>query len=278
MVSNLVLARYSGGSVKVYAVLLLLLSFSLAAAHPSESSVAANSRSFQIYDNMFYREKPDTSREGLIAANILYENKIWPSVEAFGVLPSRNGFQTIVRLHIANPGPLVIDIEKLPLKGSPDVVKHNAEILAKLADWAREAAPGKVIGFYGTNTLSRVPPSSLSEARELAGHVDAFFPPIYTFDDDRSAWEKRAQETVAEAHELGPGKPVYFYLWPQYHDGTPKAFQYVDAAYWKFQLETARRYSDGIVLWSPSRYDWNDATGWWSATQQFAHSLRVPSR
>jgi hypothetical protein len=264
--------------MKVCAALFLLLAFSLVAARPKEGGVAEDKRSFPIYDNLFYRGKPDTSREGLIAANILYENKIWPSGEAFGVLPRRNAFQAIVRLHIANPGPLVIDIEKLPLKGSPEAVRHNAEVLAKLADWAREAAPGKVIGFYGTNTLSRVTPSNLSEARELARHVDAFFPPMYTFDDDRAAWEKRAQETVAEAHELGPGKPAYFYLWPQYHDGTPKAFQYVDAGYWKFQLETARRYSDGMVLWSPSRYDWSDATGWWSATQQFARALRVPSR
>jgi hypothetical protein len=264
--------------VKVYAALLLLLAFSLVAARPNESAVAGDKRSFPIYDNLFYRGKPDTSREGLVAANILYENKIWPPGEAFGVLPSRNAFQAIVRLHVANPGPLVIDIEKLPLKGSPETARHNAETLAKLADWAHEAAPGKIIGFYGTNTLSRVAPSNLPEARELARHVDAFFPPMYTFDDDRVAWEKRAQESVAEARELGPDKPVYFYLWPQYHDGTPKAFQYVDAAYWKFQLETARRYSDGIVLWSPSKYDWNDATGWWSATQQFARTLRIPSR
>jgi hypothetical protein len=264
--------------MKVYAALLLLSAFSLAAAIPNESGVAGDQRSFPIYDNLFYRGKPDTSREGLIAANILYENKIWPPGEAFGALPSRNAFQAIVRSHIANSGPLVIDIEKLPLKGSPEAARHNAETLAKLADWAHEAAPGKVIGFYGTNTLSRVSPSNLPDARQLARHVDAFFPSMYTFDDDRAAWEKRAQEAVAEAHELGPGKPVYFYLWPQYHDGAPKAFKYVDADYWKFQLETARRHSDGIVLWSPSRYDWNDATGWWSATQQFARTLRTPSR
>jgi hypothetical protein len=37
-----------------------------------------------------------------------------------------------------------------------------------------------------------------------------------TFDDDRAA-EKRAELSAAEAHALGPEKPVYFYLWPKYH-------------------------------------------------------------
>ena len=256
------------------AALVLLLAFALAAARAHESLAAEEPRSFTIYDNLFYRGKPNTARDGLVAANSLYENKIWPNEQTLGVLPNRNAFESLVRLHVANPGPLVIDIEKLPLKGLPEIARRNLQTLATLADWAHQAAPGKVIGFYGTNTLSRVAPADLSYARELARHVDAFFPPTYTFDDDRAAWEKRAQESAAEARELGPGKPVYFYLWPQYHDGTPKAFQYVDAAYWKFQLETARRYSNGIVLWSPSRYDWNDATGWWGVTQQFARALR----
>ena len=25
-------------------------------------------------------------------------------------------------------------------------------------------------------------------------------------------------------------------MWPQYHDNTPKQFQYIDVAYWRFQL------------------------------------------
>ncbi len=232
-------------------------------------------RSFTIYDNMFYRGKPNTAREGLVASNILYENYIWPQGKDYGVLPSRSAFAAIVRVHSANPGPLVLDIEQLPLKGPPEIARHNMETLATLADWAQEAAAGKVVGFYGTNTLSHVAPSDLSYARELARHVDAFFPPMYTFDDDRAAWEKRAQATVTEARALGPDKPIYFYLWPQYHDGAPKQFQYIDAAYWKFQLETAYRYSNGIVLWSPSKYEWDDTTGWWSATLQFARALRT---
>jgi hypothetical protein len=233
----------------------------------------ADNAPFALYDNMYYRGKPNTTQDGFVVSNILYEAVIWPHKVNYGVLPDRHAYEAMVRAHIANPGPLVIDIEELPLRGSPDEARQHLETLSTLADWAHAAAPGKIIGFYGTNTLTRVSPADVQYARELARHVDAFFPPAYTFDDDRATWQQRAQDAVAEAHALDPAKPVYFYLWPQYHDNTPKQFQFVDAAYWTFQLEIASHLSNGIVLWSPGKYDWNDSTGWWTATQRFARSV-----
>jgi hypothetical protein len=234
----------------------------------------SSGKSFVIYDNMFYKGKPDSTQIGLIPSNILYENKIWPNRQGLGTPPTREAFQALVRGAIANPGPLVIDIESVSVRTNPEAARHNAQILATLADWAREAAPGKIIGYYGTNTLSDIPPADLPFARELAKHVDAFFPSLYTFDDDRSRWEKRAKTLLAQSRELDPKKPVYFYLWPQYHDGTKKAFRYVSGDYWKFQLETARRFGDGIVIWSSSSYSWDPQSGWWDATQQFAAALQ----
>lgn len=260
--------------MKSRATLRLLAAVGLAVVPFSEVAVAQTRAPFMVYDNMFYRGKPNTTAAGLVVSNIIYENKIWPNEKDYGRLPNRGAFVALVRSHMENPGPLVIDIEKMPLKGTPELVRRNAETLAALADWAHEAAPGKVIGFYGTNTLSKVPPENLSYARELARHVDAFFPPVYTFDDDRSAYEKRAHDSFVEARSLDPRKPIYIYLWPQYHDGTPKQFQFIDVSYWEFQLETALRFSNGIVLWSPSRYEWNDSTGWWAATREFLHATR----
>lgn len=238
----------------------------------------ASGKSFAIYDNMFYKGKPNTTQVGLIRSNILYENKIWPDRQSLGTLPDRAAFQALVRAAIANPGPLVIDIETVSVRTNPEAARRNAQMLAMLADWAHEAAPGKIIGYYGTNTLSDIPPANLPFARELAKHVDAFFPSLYTFDDDRSRWERRAKTFLAQSREIDPKKPVYFYLWPQYHDGTNKAFRYVSGEYWKFQLETARRYGDGIVIWSSSSYSWDPRSGWWDATQQFAASLQAPSK
>ena len=225
---------------------------------------------FPIYDNMFYKEKPDTTKAGLIPSNVIYENKIWPTHQQVGTLPDHQAFLALVRATNVNPGPVVIDIESVSLRMSPQLASYNAQTLAKLADWAHEAAPGKIIGYYGTNTSSDIPQTNLDAARELAKHVDAFFPPMYTFDDDRGRWEKRAQTSLAQARELDPKKPVYFYLWPQYHVGSARALRYVPGDYWKFQLETARHYADGVVIWGSSTYVWNPQSGWWDVTEQFA--------
>lgn len=254
----------------------------LTALHPVPGSGAEmqgeqhRDRPFVVYDNMFYRGKP--ANDGLVASNILYENRIWPDKEKIGLLPRHDDFISLVRAHIANPGPLVIDIESLPLSGDRRTAHAHMEVLATLAVWAHEAAPSKIIGYYGTHTLTGINESYLGEARELAHHVDAFFPPMYTFDDDRSAWSTRAKKELEEARRLDAHKPVYFYLWPQYHDGTAKQFQFVSAEYWKFQLEQTYGLGDGAVLWSPSKFDWDDRSGWWSATVEFMREHQLRSR
>jgi hypothetical protein len=52
----------------------------------------------------------------------------------------------------------------------------------------------------------------------------------------------------------------------------------VNGDYWRFQLETAQRYGDGVVLWGPDAYPWNDKSGWWDATEQFAASLHAGAK
>jgi hypothetical protein len=233
----------------------------------------AQERDFIVFDNMLYRGKPDTSTAGLAPANIVYEAWIWPHDKDYGLLPDHAAFDAIIRAHRGDAGPVILDIERLPLSGPPDVVRRHLDLLATLADWTHAAAPGRLVGFYGTHTLTRVPRQNLADARELARHVDALFPPMYTYDDDRYAWAKLAKTEAKEARAFAAGKPVYFYLWPQYHDKTPKQFQYVPVAYWKFQLATARRRADGVVIWGSDHFDWNETSGWWAATQDFVRSL-----
>jgi hypothetical protein len=159
---------------------------------PSPSATPTRPRSFPVYDNMFYIGKPDTKKYGLIPSNIIDEGHIWPHGQNYGVLPSRSAFDAIVAAHMANPGPIVLDIEKLPLRGSLDTIRQHLNVLATLADWTRADAPGKKVGYYGYNTLTGVPPGNRSYAQELVRHVDAFFPSMYTFDDNQGAWATRA--------------------------------------------------------------------------------------
>jgi len=107
---------------------------------PSPSAQPARKRSFPVYDNMSYIGKPDTKPYGLIPSNIIAEGRIWPHGQNYGVLPSRSSFDAIVAANMSNPGPIVLDIEKLPLKGSPHTVRQHLQVLATLADWTRADA------------------------------------------------------------------------------------------------------------------------------------------
>ena len=236
----------------------------------------AGERAFPIYDNMFFTGKPDSASAGLEASNIIYGGAIWPGGLNYGVLPSRKAFDAIVAAHRKAAGPIVLDIEHLPLSGDRRTVMERLHVLATLADWTRADARGRVVGYFGYNTLTGVAPENRDCARALARHVDAFFPPMYAHGDDRAVWVRRAEDEIRENRGYAPGKPIFFYLWPQYDAHTPRQFQWIDRAYWRFQLDTSYRDADGIVLWGPGHVGWNTSSGWWTATLAFMqHVLRL---
>src|SRR5215468_10402098 len=98
----------------VLALLVLAVGPAIALGLKGSAAIEAGGPSFIVYDNMFYRGKPNTLQDGLVGSNIVYENHIWPQGQNLGTLPDRSAFQRIVRAHSGNPGPLVLDIEKLP--------------------------------------------------------------------------------------------------------------------------------------------------------------------
>ncbi len=121
----------------------------------------------------------------------------------------------------------------------------------------------------------------------------------------RQAWKAYAIANISEARKYH--KPVYAFLWPQFHDETkaclearkkqgdltsPKILGCKDPGrdgvstipgdYWRFQLETVYELADGLVIWDYSKSkdeggDWNDLTNcknsshWWFQTLDFLY-------
>jgi hypothetical protein len=104
-------------------------------------------------------------------------------------------------------------------------------------------------------------------------------PSLYTFYDsphDRSDWVRWARMTLTEARRYG--KPVYPFLWPQFHESDPKvAGKPVPGDYWQMELETVHPLADGIILWggwsNGRQTPWDEQTEWWQVTKRFAASL-----
>jgi hypothetical protein len=100
-------------------------------------------------------------------------------------------------------------------------------------------------------TLPRVQQDN-NRAASLARGVDMVFPSLYTFYPDQAGWLSFAAAQVCEARRLSSG-PVYVFLWPEYHPGSSSGGEAISPDYWRFQLETARRLADGIVIWGGLR-------------------------
>jgi hypothetical protein len=224
-------------------------------------------KQFTFFNNMQYTGQPSTVRALFKHINLLSEATIWPGLKNYGVLPTQSAFSTMVRSAVTGSGPLVLDVEKLLLTSSA-----NVQTLSTLADWAHSASPSNPVGYFGFTQMLNTPTSDYSYAMQLGANVQAWFPSVYTRDDNWGNWAARLQAAVTQAQAWGAGKPIYFYLWPQYATGTAKQYQYVDSAYWNYQLQTAYQYGNGVVFWSKATA-WNNDTKWWNATEDFIKEM-----
>jgi hypothetical protein len=161
--------------------------------------------------------------------------------------------------------------------------------------WFKDRAPTIPAGYYSfppisDHTRSIQDPSSSQylvwqtkndRIRTLADEVDIFFPSLYTYGTDRDAWVKSAIAIIKEAQRYPGNKPVYVFLWPQYHDSNSTiGLQFLPADYWKRQLETAKQYADGIVIWggwdlanNSGPMPWGENAPWWDVTKKFMQEL-----
>lgn len=162
--------------------------------------------------------------------------------------------------------------------------------------WFKEAAPGLVVGYYGAPPLrdywkSLSSPASKEWAsfakendqmRPLAGSVDILFPSLYTFYTDRGGWVRYAYAQIAEARRYGNGKPVYVFLWPQFHESNPSLKgAYLPVDFWRLQLQMAKQYADGIVIWggwgsNNGPVKWDNNAAWWRVTKEFMKKVAPP--
>ncbi|MER9681917.1 hypothetical protein NKJ23_21790 [Mesorhizobium sp. M0184] len=188
---------------------------------------------------------------------------------------------------------LAIDIETWRLIG-PDQASSIAKYQKTLGAF-RKADPSVKIGLYsmlpyrdywraighqGAAARDEWKQQNTTIASSLIPYVDALYPSLYTFYGDKDAWVIYAQANIEEARRISQGKPVYCFLWPQFH----KSLAFLPGDYWYAELDTCRRLADGIVIWGTigrnSPYwpaKWDEKADWWQATLRFLSELdRTP--
>lgn len=259
------------------------------------------SRQVPVMDGTLFKEKPPLAREGFPPIKIIYESELWSPGADTQQLPTPFRLKTIVGRWKREPMLVIDDMEHWPFF-DPDqrLNRANLDKYLQLIAQAKAAAPGAKIGFYGTPPLSdywraidnnprqrRVDWQRDNDAiQALADAQDVLYPSLYTFYADQQGWVAYAQAQIAEARRMAKGKPVFVFLWPQYHNSNKLlGCQFVGAAYWRLQLETARQLADGVIVWGGwdvcskpgGQQSWDDEAEWWAITRTFLPAGAVAS-
>lgn len=258
---------------------------------------AEEHKSFVVFDGLLYAGKPDMAQYGIQPISIAYAGQFgrdWFKTSTH--MPDKDAVQRVAREAKSKADHVVIDIEHWPLTGDPVEVEHSLSKYLTVLQWFKEAAPGLVTGYYGAPPLRDYwrairPPASKewqaltndnARLQSLADSVDVLFPSLYTFYTDQGAWVRYVYGQIAQARQCANGKPIYVFLMPQYHESNRAlAGTYLPVDYWRLQLETAKQYADGVVLWGgwgknnrPAQ--WDEEAAWWKMTKEFLKTIQDP--
>lgn len=266
------------------------LSLLMSAAMPGQT--VSPKHPFTVFDATAFVHKPDLAQYGLQRIAVIYPAYLWnpDRVADQANLPDRSLISPFVQLASQSTGTLVIDIEQWPLVGDPSGVAESIAKYETVLRWFKIPIPALQIGLYGVVPIrdywdSIQPTNSPRYAAwqkendtlaPIAQLSDVLFPSVYTFYEDQNGWLQYAIAQIREARRYSGGKPVYVFLWPQYHPSNKKlANGFLPGDYWRMELETARKYADGIVIWCCSNgQTWHDDAPWWLETQAFLKEVR----
>jgi len=243
-------------------------------------------REFPVFDALLYSGKPDLAMRGMSRLAMVYEGALWDNGENRDKL---NTLKISAAARRLDPSLVsCIDIEAWPTAGKPDVVRSSIAKYTSVISLIRHERPGLQIGYYGTlphRDYWRAVRGKGDKGYEdwvrensnlmrIAEAVDVIFPSLYTFYPDQKGWETYAIENLKEARKYG--KPVYAFLWPEYHDSNRiYKGQSIPADFWRLELETCYKYADGVVIWGGWQKQWDEDAAWWVETKKFLQKVRA---
>jgi hypothetical protein len=264
-----------------------MLSACMAVPTVAKDCPRSQNRGFKVFNALAYAGQPDMGAYGMRPIH-LADRGIWREGASRQSPPDQQLVQRYVDSLPRDGAPIVLDFEDFTLSKGSGEAETAVRGLGRLFGAFKQAAPDRPIGFYGyipnRDYWRAIQPTASKEYRawqqendraaSLAKRVDVLFPSIYTFYPDEEGWIAYATAQICEARRLSP-KPVYVFLWPDYHGGVRPSSGPIPGHYWRTQLDTAYRLADGVVIWggwdleANHAQPWRPGASWWQETVRF---------
>jgi hypothetical protein len=247
---------------------------------PSPPAPVIQPKCFQLVDSTLYANKPNLYAMGFRAAPTTNPFEWWK--ESPGMSQ-----EDVIKMHATEVGgqPVMFDYEEA-----------SYQTLTNLYTWMREGGDTGQIAYYGAlpirdywRAVGAFGPAAYkqwqaeNDARApLVSEVAMLFPSLYTFYTNQPQWVTYAKANLSEARRISQGKPVYPFIWPQYHNSNPSVgLQFIDPAFWTLEMQTIYDSgdADGMTLWGGWDFvndrpaQWDESAPWWQATKAFIKTI-----
>lgn len=273
----------------------LALALAGGASSPATGEPALAPKCVGVFDGMYYTGKPASRALGLDPIRVQVALHWWPDRKHLRDLPPTSEIRRWLTRTPQLDVPLVIDLEHWPQRGTGASIAASVRDHITLLSAVRRLGYRGPIGYYGIPPVRdywraiqpKDSPAHQQWLREneqwaaVAAAADVIFPSLYTFYDDPAGWERYALANLAAARRLAPAKPVWAFMWPQFHNSNKRlAFRYLAPQAWERQLEVVASAADGIVIWGGADVDgkgtgaWDANSPWWRATVAFLENNR----
>ncbi len=259
-------------------------------------AIATEAQSFKLFHQVRYNNTPSNLSPYLSPFKISNESVL---LNASDSTPNQAAIQSFALTCPAGV-PVCLDLETWPYYPNAKLTSTINKFLTTI-DYFKAVNMVSPIGFYGVAPKQAYEWSSIDPVNNPGGYafwkrisdsfarvavkIDVFQPSFYAYESDTTSWRKMVDTTMAATKRYSKTKPVYAWIWPQYHQSArPNQLEFIDTAIWRYQLETLYKRTDGVIIWTSNKMPdgttiyWDPNMLWWQVTKSFMvqKSLSLP--
>lgn len=239
-------------------------------------------KEFKVFNALLFKDTPDLTKYGFSNINLIYEDGVistnyrkkkgefdWRFVDSSKVL--RESEKSKINPSI----PTVLDVEYWGhLLYNRNTKKQAKDVFLNLIKQYREKDSNSLVSVFHYGAISE----------RIYNASNVVYPVYYTHSDNRKEWVAMVKNGIRKIKNRDKKVPIYVFIWPQYNPIPKKhdlGYTFVEADFWRLQLETLYPLCDGIIIWSHYRDEnrndiyFDETMPWFKETLKFMKKYNI---